>query len=81
MSEIWEQKRNWLLRLGTQEYQKPIQLPFCVPVLDFAKNKLTNAENHVEPVRSDDFYLITDEGIYVYPFPNPKEGFRSSSKC
>ena len=76
----WEQKRELFLRLGTETYQKPTQLPSCDRVLDFAENKLTNAENYVEPLSSDDVYLHTDEGIYLCPFPFPKEGFRSRSK-
>ena len=76
----WEQKRESFLRLGTETYQKPTQLPSCEPVLDFAENKLTNAENYVEPVKSSAVYLHTDTGIYVCPFPFPKEGFCSSSK-
>jgi len=75
MSEIWEQKRNLLLRLGTQEYQKPIQLPSSVPVLDFAKNKLTNAENYVEPIRSDNTFVYSDTELYVLGLPFPKKGF------
>ena len=78
MSETWEQKRNLLLRLGTQEYQKPIQLPSSVPVLDFAKNKLTNAENYVEPIRSDNTFVYSDTELYVLGLPFPKKGFINS---
>ena len=75
MSENWEQKRNLLLRLGTQEYQKPTQLPPCVPVLDFAKNKLTNAENYVEPIRPDDTFVYSDTELFLCGLPFPKKGF------
>ena len=76
MSETWEQKRNLFLHLGTQEYQKPNQLPSCVPVLDFAKNKLINAENYVEPIRPDDTFVYSDTELIVCGLPFPKKGFR-----
>ena len=75
MSETWEKKRNLLLRLGTQTYQKPTQLPSCEPVLDFAENKLTKAENYVEPIRPDDTFEYSDTKLFVCGIPNPKEGF------
>ena len=75
MSETWEQKRNLLLRLGTRTYQKPAQLPSCEPVLDLAENKLTNAENYVEPIRPDDTFEYSDTELYVSGFPFPKKGF------
>ena len=76
MSQTWEQKRKLLLSLGTQKYEKPAQLPSCEPVLDFAENKLTNAENYVEPVRPDDTFTYSDTNLFVCGFPNPKKGFR-----
>ena len=63
------------LRLGTKEYQKPAHLPVCVPVLDFAENKLKNAENFVEPVRYDDTFIYSDTLLSVCGIPIPKKGF------
>ena len=74
----WEQKRELFLRLGTETYQKPTQLPVCEPVLDFAKNKLTNAENYVEPIRSDNTFVYSDTELYVLGLPFPKKGFINS---
>ena len=75
MSETWEKKRKLLLRLGTETYQKPAQLPSCEPVLDFAENKLTKAENYVEPIRPDDTFEYSDTELCVCGFPIPKKGF------
>ena len=87
MSQIWEQKRKFLLSLGTQNYQKPAQLPlnlidYCICtngdllrheiVLDLAENKLANAENHVEPVRSDVTFVYSDTSLYIVGVPHAK---------
>ena len=76
----WKQKRELFLRLGTKEYPKPAQLPVCVPVLDFAENKLKNAENFVEPVGYDDIFIYSDTLLSVCGIPIPKKGFSSDFK-
>ena len=75
MSETWEQKRKLFLGLGTQEYRKPIQLPSCAPVLDYAENKLRNAENYVEPLRSGETFVYSDTELSLLGLPIAKKGF------
>ena len=48
----WKQNREFILELGTKEFQKPALLADCEVVLDTPENRLTTAENHVEPVGS-----------------------------
>ena len=76
MSQTWDQKRKLLLRLGTKKYEKPSQLSSCEPVLDFAKNQLTEAENYVEPIRPDDTFIYSNTTLFVCGLPNLKKGFR-----
>ena len=46
------------------------------PVLDFAKNQLTKAENYVEPIRPDDTFIYSNTILFVCGLPNLKKGFR-----
>lgn len=74
MSQLWEEKREFYLTLGTYHYQKPIQLPVCEVVLDTALNRRSNTENFVEPVKP--FILVFCERlIYINGLPSAKKGF------
>ena len=72
--ETWEQNRKLLLSLGTNKYRKPAQLPLCEVVYDTPRNRLTNAENHVEPF-GDLIFVYSTRVLYVSGFPLPKGGF------
>ena len=77
MNLNWEQRRKLFLSLGTQEYEKPPQLPSCEVVLDFGRNKLTEAENDVVPVGSSMTFVYSDNTLFVCGMPIPKKGFEN----
>ena len=94
MSQTWEQKRKWFLSLGTKKFRKPAQLLLnlvdnfidpdgdylsCEIVFDSGRNRLTDAENYVEPVGPFAF-VYSERRVFVCGFPWPKKGFRLKSK-
>ena len=95
MGQTWEQKRKFLLSLGTKTYRKPTQLPLQFAdklfigtdgdylsydiVFDSARNRLEYAENCVEPVESFAF-VYSEKRVFVCGFPWPKKGFRHKSR-
>ena len=74
MSQSWQENRELYLTLGTNHYQKPIQLPVCEAVLDTAINRLSNAENVVEPVQPFT-YVCCERIILINGLPSAKKGF------
>ena len=75
LGENWEQNRELMLVLGTKEYQKPKQLANSEVVYDTPKNRLTNTENHVEPVGAL-AYVTSDTMLDVQGFPLIKKGIQ-----
>ena len=74
MSRTWKENREIYLTLGTHRYQKPIELPACVVVLDTAINRLANAENFVEAIQPFT-YVFCERLIYINGLPSAKKGF------
>ena len=74
MSQTWKEKREIFLRLGTHQYEKPVQLPLCKAVSDVAINRLLNAENHVEPI-GNFIFVFSEQLLYINGLPSVKEGF------
>ena len=69
----WDEKRELYLTLGTHHYQKPIQLPVCKAVFETAVNRLSNAENFVEPILPF-IYVFCERLIYINGLPSVKKG-------
>ena len=72
--QTWEQNRKLLLSLGMNNYRKPAQLPICEVVFDTPRNRLHDAENHVEPF-GDLTFVYSATALYVSGLPLPKKGF------
>jgi len=72
--KTWEQNRKLLLSLGTNKYRRPAQLPKCEVVFETPRNRLTNAENHVEPF-GDLTFVYSARALYLSGLPLPKKGF------
>lgn len=75
LSENWEQNRQLMLDLGTKEYQKPSHLAHSEVVYDTPINRLTKAENYVEPV-GNRTCVHSDTVVNIWGFPLIKKGFR-----
>ena len=75
LGENWEQNRQLMLDLGTKEYQKPAQLAHSEVVYDTPKNRLTKAENYVEPV-GNLASVYSDTMLNIWGLPLIKKGFR-----
>ena len=75
LGENWEQNRQLMLDLGTKEYQKPAQLAHSEVVYDTPLNRLTKAENYVEPV-GNLASVYSDTMLNIWGLPLIKKGFR-----
>ena len=75
LGENWKQNRELMLDLGTKEYQKPAQLAHSEVVFDAPENRLTNAENYVEPVGTL-ACVTSDTLLNIWGLPLIKMGFQ-----
>ena len=74
LGKNWQQNRELMLELGTKEYQKPAQLAHSEVVHDIPENRLTKAENYVEPV-GNLAYVYSDAMLNIWGLPLIKKGF------
>ena len=79
LGKNWKQNREFILELGTKEYQKPARLADCEVVFDTPENRLTTAENYVEPVGAL-ACVTSDTLLNVWGLPSIKKGFRIFNK-
>ena len=74
LGKNWQQNRELILELGTKEYQKPAQLAHSEVVHDIPENRLTKAENYVEPV-GNLAKLYSDTMLNIWGLPLIKKSF------
>ena len=76
LGKNWEQNRELILELGTKEYQKQSRLAGSEVVFDTPENRLTSAENNVEPVGAL-ACVTSDTLLAVWGLPLIKKGFQT----